>query len=241
MRQRERTTERYDTSQLTASNRGHLVHRDYAAHFFRWGHARRFAGGRRVLDVGCGRDCPLARVLNYPMNARPAAYVGIDVKVIDQAPGDRWVEAIGEFDFVTRWPEVAETGERFDLVACFEVIEHMAPADGAALLAGCRALLADGGILLLSTPVFDGRAAAAHIHEYTADELHGALVAAGFRIARRHGTFASYPVMKKAASASDLAMLERLREYYSDDVAACFLAPLYPDASRNCVWVCEGA
>ena len=244
MRQKARTAARYDTSQLTDDNRGGTVNRDYLAHCLRWGWARRFVDNdTRVLDVGCGRDAPLARALRFPPAARPAYYLGVDVQVVDRAPGDRWCEALGEFDFVERWREVAaaadEDGGLFDLVVSFECIEHMRREDGLRLLEGLRGCLADDGTLLLSTPVYNGRAAAAHLHEWTAAELGEAIAGAGFEVVRRHGTFASYPDMRRAAAPADLALLESCREFYSDDVAACFLAPKYPDASRNCAWVCR--
>lgn len=243
MKQRAKTTERFDTSQLTGQNRGNNVHRDYLAHVFRWGWASRWTGGKRVLDVGCGRDTPLARTINYPMGAVPKAYVGVDYQKVDKAPGFAWCEVIGEFDFSSRWREICDTGERFDLVVSFESIEHMSRADGLNLLEGMRALCV--GKLLLSTPCFNGRAAAAHVHEWRVDELRDALVEKGFRVVDRFGTFASYPDVKKALAADGERgrvlgeALERAREFYGDDVLACYLAPLYPDRARNNVWVCE--
>lgn len=252
MKQRARTDARYDTSQLTEANRGEVVHRDYLAHCLRWGWARRFveAAGRgtaRVLDVGCGRDCPLARVLNFPPGARPAYYLGVDYQAVDRAPGDRWVETLGGFDFVERWREVRDAaldeGGLFDLVVCFEVIEHMKKEDGLRLLDGLAGCVAPAGAdrlagkVLLSTPAFNGKAAAAHLHEWRVDELREAFVGAGLDVVGRYGTFASYPDIKRAADPADLALLETCRQFYSDDVAACFLAPKYPDASRNVAWV----
>jgi hypothetical protein len=97
--------------------------------------------------------------------------------------------------------------------------------------------LRPGGTLLLSTPVFDGKAAANHIHEYTVPELRAEVEAAGFYVAERYGTFANARELKKVATPEQLATLEGINRFYSTDVTACFLAPLYPDASRNNVWV----
>ena len=96
--------------------------------------------------------------------------------------------------------------------------------------------LKPGGMLLLSTPVFNGKAAANHVHEWDIPELATAVMDAGFSIEGRHGTFASYPDIKRVAIPEHLTILEQLRQFYSDEVTACFLAPMYPDQSRNNVW-----
>lgn len=232
-KQKAKTRKRYDTSQLTSSLRGHLVHRDYAAHFFRWGWAKRFIkAGMRVLDVGCGRDTPLAKVLKGNLSHVPSIYLGVDYQEVDAPAGNSWVRTLGGFDFATRYEEIE--GPKFDVVVCFEAIEHMRKKDGLRLLAGLKHHLAPDGKILLSTPVYDGRRmAAAHLHEWKFEELRDALTASGLKMYTVFGTFASYPDIKKAATSHDLNVLERLRDYYDDDVAACFLAPMYPTASRN--------
>lgn len=230
---------RFDTTQLRASVHGRLVHRDYAAHFFRWGHARRLMrlAGANVLDVGCGQECPLEWFLQADRSNVPARYVGVDLNPTVGTSGHKWVEVHAAFDFTSRYAELGE--DEFDYAVCMEVIEHMGPDDGRVLLHGVKHCLKPGGTLLLSTPVYNGSQAANHVHEYTVDELRDALANVGFQVVRRWGTFASYPVIKKAASAEDRRCLERLREYYDDEVAACFLAPHYPDHSRNNLWVCR--
>jgi len=229
----------YDTSQLTEQNRGQSVNRDYLAHCFRWGWVRRFIepGKTRVLDIGCGRDTPLSGVLAQSTKGFPAMYLGVDVQAIKER-GIAWWNCEGEFSFPTRWQELKDAGLEFDLAVSFESIEHMPKEDGTRLLEGARALLAPGGTFLLSTPVFNGKAAAAHVHEYTISELMDAINAAGMNVVRRFGTFASYNVLAPRLPPEERALLDELRDFYSDDVMACFLAPKYPDLSRNNVWVC---
>jgi len=38
-----------------------------------------------------------------------------------------------------------------------------------------------------------------------------------------------------------LVLYERCRELYDDAVLACFMAPAFPDQSRNNLWVCKKA
>lgn len=225
-------TRGFDTTSLT-SKRAVEVHRDYAAHFFRWGFARRFVGAAHdVLDVGCGVDAAFVGTTQGGPAAAPRSYLGIDLNRLDRVPQRAWARYSGLTDFTQVYRKVG----RFDVILCLEVIEHMTVAAGGELLRGLRHCLKDDGVLLLSTPVFNGKAAKNHIHEYTVEELALALRHAKLDVVRRYGTFASWRDLKKAASREEVALLEQLHDYYAHDVTACFLAPLYPDASRNNVW-----
>jgi len=226
---------RFDTTALTESSHGYRVHRDYAAHFFRWGWASRAIDNTmRVLDVGCGADFPFVKVLvGAYAHGVPREYVGVDMNPLTRPPSRPWATFHGEFDFTSRYIELGT----FDVIINFEVIEHMGTTDGLGLLRGMRECLSPGGRIFLSTPVFDGKAAANHIHEYTILELAAAVDEAGLVVERRYGTFANYREIKKVCTPEQLEWLDGLNKFYSTDVTACFLAPLYPDASRNNVWV----
>lgn len=237
---------RYDTTQLHETGHGQRVHRDYAAHFFRWGWASRFVKSKetRVLDVGCGQDLPLVKILTASLSTVPAKYVGVDLNKITRRTGISWVEAIlDEFDFPGGgWEVVARDHGPFDLVSCFEVIEHMHKVDGERLLAGIRECMADGAKLLLSTPVYNMRKMAAnHIHEWTVDELRESIEASGLRVVERFGTFASWNDIKRVCTDAERELVDQVGRFYGGDVLACFLAPKYPDASRNNAWVVEKA
>lgn len=228
----------YDTTSLTEQSHGYKVHRDYAAHFFRWGFVRRHVGNSdQVLEIGCGADFPFRKSITYPMHV-PARYVGVDLNPLKNAPSRGPWTFHGSFNFNERY---AELGNDFNIVVSLEVIEHMTFSHGQELLAGAKHCLAPGGQFFLSTPVFDGKAAANHIHEYTIPELFDAVKAAGFRVVERFGTFANQRDLKQVCTPEQWETLRLLNRYYSTDVTACFLAPLYPDASRNNLWVLEHA
>jgi 2-polyprenyl-3-methyl-5-hydroxy-6-metoxy-1,4-benzoquinol methylase len=231
---------RFDKTQLRASNHGRLVHRDYAAHFFRWGWVLDRVESRKtkILDIGCGQDVSLVRVLSHSLNTVPKSYVGVDLNKIDKKPGMAWIDAIyDEFNFIDRWRQIVDLGP-FDLITCFEMIEHMHAKDGAKLLKRAAALLTPGGTFALSTPVYNGRRMAAnHIHEWTIPELGVAVARAGLVVAARHGTFASWPEIKKVCTKFEKELVEELHAFHSHEVLSCFLAPKYPNASRNNVWL----
>jgi hypothetical protein len=97
----------------------------------------------------------------------------------------------------------------------------------------------EGGVLLLSTPVYDGKARARnHIHEYTIPELQELLEKAGFKVYQRYGTFMNKNDAKRVMTPAQKEVYMALSKFYSNDVLSTFLAPLHPDHSRNNVWVC---
>lgn len=236
---RQREARRFDRTQLKAAGHGRTVNRDYAAHFFRWGWvARQIKQGESILDIGCGQDQPLLYVLAARIQTVPDVYVGVDLNPITKKSNCKWADIYDNFDFVTNG--VAFLEERytpFDVAVCLEVVEHMELPDGAKLLGNVFSLLRPGGRFYLSTPVFDGYRAANHIHEYTIPELKEVCEKAGFTVERRIGTFASKPDIKRVAGPAELEVYQKLEEWFGGDVMATFLAPLYPDASRNNLWV----
>lgn len=217
--------------------RGHLqwCHRDSLAHLTRWAFAGRFIDGtKEVLDVGCGPDVQLVNILTMPRNNVPKRYVGVDLNNQPQRhPTRQWATIHWQFNFIERFSELG----RFDVVTNLEVLEHMERANGLKFLAGLKGCLKPDGTLLLSTPVFDGHAASVHLHEWKIDELAEAIKEVGLRVENRFGTFASAPAIRRVASEEDLRLIERLKPYYGGEYLSIVLAPLYPDASRNNLWV----
>lgn len=107
--------------------------------------ARRPLSGRRALDIGCG-----AGLLSEPLARLGAAVVGLDAAPETVAVAQAHADAQGlAIDY--RAGSVEDlTDERFDLVCCMEVIEHV--ADPAGFVRGLARALAPGGLLILSTP-----------------------------------------------------------------------------------------
>lgn len=234
------TSREFDKTSLHAHIQGYQVHRDYAAHFFRWGWvSRKFIDPtKKVLDIGCGPDGSLARVLSYKANGIPKSYLGVDLnKLGDNMPGFKWCSFKGSFNFSEKWQTLKSDGP-FDVITCFEVVEHMRMPHMRKLLRGALSLLAPNGRMILSTPVFNGKMAKNHINELTIKTLQSELNKAGWSVLNRWGTFMSDGTRKKVVTPEQNALIEQLKEFYSTDVLACFLAPLYPDHSRNNVWIC---
>ncbi|MCM8731128.1 bifunctional 2-polyprenyl-6-hydroxyphenol methylase/3-demethylubiquinol 3-O-methyltransferase UbiG [Hephaestia sp. GCM10023244] len=101
--------------------------------------------GKTALDVGCGAG----------LLAEPLARLGAQVTGLDAAPENIAAAtahaAESGLDIAYRAGELAGlAGTRFDLVTCLEVIEHV--ADTPAFVRGLADVLADDGLLIVSTP-----------------------------------------------------------------------------------------
>ena len=243
---REKTDREYDTTQLHANGHGKTLHRDYSGHFFRWSFARRFIDAKtNVLEVGCGEDKPLSKILTGGAAAHVNTYVGVDLNKLKPS-GSQRLTFLGEFNFVERYKDLIKLRpEGYDVLVTLEVIEHMAEAHQIKFLKACVACLKPGGIMIISTPCYDGvHHAKNHIRELTVDELQKMLVKAGFTISQRFGTFMNIKYIGKAetdriSKSAVLEMRKALEQYFDSDAISNIFGPLYPDHARNNIWVCK--
>ena len=147
--------------------RGQLVE---AEHLVRYWWAAQIAADKRVLDAGCG----LGYGTELLMSAGARATIGVDVseETIEAArakAGDGVELDVGDI------AGLSYEDDSFDLVVCFEVIEHVRDPERA--LDELARVLAPGGVLALSSPnrneYPDGNPH--HIREYTPEEFEASL------------------------------------------------------------------
>jgi len=143
---------------------------DYLVHRYLWpdiGHAvataraRIGAGRPAVLDLGCGN--------------RPYAdlFAGCDYLAVDRTTED------SRPDVVTDATRLALAGERFDLVLCSQVIEHV--PDPPALVRESFRVLRPGGFLVLTGPFWWPLHEEPHdYHRFTRHGFQHLLRSAGF-------------------------------------------------------------
>jgi 2-polyprenyl-6-hydroxyphenyl methylase/3-demethylubiquinone-9 3-methyltransferase len=102
--------------------------------------------GLRVLDIGCG-----AGILCEPLARLGAVVIGLD-------PSKENIEAArlhaGQADLLIDYrcgnaEELAQTGDRFDLVLAMEVVEHVADVD--LFLESCAKLMRPNGLMIVAT------------------------------------------------------------------------------------------
>lgn len=103
--------------------------------------------GKTALDIGCG-----AGLMTEPLARMGASATGIDAAPENVAAASAHAEAGGlAIDYrATSVEALAATGARFDLITCLEVVEHVAGRES--FFAALAALLAPGGLAILSTP-----------------------------------------------------------------------------------------
>jgi SAM-dependent methyltransferase len=164
--------------------RGRLIEAEHLARYW-W--ASRLVKDRRVLDAGCGTGYGASAFAEA--GARAVVGVDLDEDVLAEAqPAMHSVVELRRADIRHLPFEDAS----FDVVVCFETLEHLETPDLA--LDEFARVLGQDGLLIVSSP---NRSVYPpgnphHHHEYTPDELEGALAErfANVRLFRQHDWFA---------------------------------------------------
>jgi 2-polyprenyl-3-methyl-5-hydroxy-6-metoxy-1,4-benzoquinol methylase len=242
--------EGYNTTQLDPETvfERHVYHRDQFAHYLRWTHILKIIGAKAIiLDIGCGTGNML-KVL-YHNRHTPYMYLGVDVRTktinnnVEKYGHLKWAH-FKNVDFCkSSVPSLLSTG-KFEYITCFEVFEHIGKENGPQFLANVCKQMDKDTKLFISTPCYNGVDVAdnhiinGQIGEYTFKEMKE-ILSEFFTIEDVFGTFASqadyYPHLSKA----DQLTFAELSKYYDSNLVSVIFAPLYPEYSRNCLWVCK--
>jgi 2-polyprenyl-3-methyl-5-hydroxy-6-metoxy-1,4-benzoquinol methylase len=190
---------------VPAEMHGELVEAEHIARY-RW--ATAFCEGRRVLDAGCG----VGYGAGLLRQAGAAEVVAVDLAeaVIEVARNEVPEGVICE---VADLRSLTYPDESFDLVVCFEVIEHVEEQDR--VLDQLARVLRPDGLLLISSPnrghYVPGNPH--HKHEYVPAELRAALEGrfGAVRLLPQHAMLASVIGSTDEAPSRD-ARVERLVE-----------------------------
>jgi SAM-dependent methyltransferase len=147
-------------------------------HFARYLFAGRLARRKRVLDIGCGTGYGAVEL------AKSAAWVvALDVSPEAAAAAQAASAAQNVACLAASADAIPLASGSFDLITCFEVIEHL--NTWPALLAEAHRLLAPGGQFIVSTPnklyYAESRQEIGpnpyHVHEFDYEEFKAALSA----------------------------------------------------------------
>lgn len=240
-----KTTTKYNKTQLTPQQEfeRHIYHRDQFAHYLRWSHVLKNAKiGQSILDFGCGTGEMLE--LFYRNKYRPSRYLGLDIRkqTVDQNNEKFEKLDFAEFRQADLCAEL-DLGETFDIITCFEVIEHIGHANADAFLDNIAFHCNENTVVYLSTPNYDPKVGAAKNHiidgeigEWDHKELEAKL-SEYFTIEKKYGTFASIKDYKPLLNDWQKKMFEELRAYYDTNMLSVIMAPFFPDAARNTLWV----
>lgn len=140
-------------------------------HLARYRFAVTLAAGRSVLDVGCGEGYGTAILSEAGAGIR----CGVDLATAVVARARRRYGASGPRFVAADAVRLPFADGAFALVTCFEVIEHLERPQQ--LLAECRRVCAEDGLVLISTPnrLMTVERSAFHVREYDPGELQDLL------------------------------------------------------------------
>lgn len=228
---------------MQAAERG-IVHRDMIAHALRWTHVLKLAKiGQRILDYGSGTG-QLAEVM-YRNRYKPSLYLGLEYSANKVATCKLKYQDLpwAEFKQLDIIKEMAHVDKPFDIIASFEVVEHVNKKNVDSYFQNMKAYADENTIILISTPVYDEHVGAASNHiidgvvqEFRYEELKNAIERNGFEIVDVFGTFASQKDYKPIMNDWQTKMFEHLTKYYDSNLISNLMAPFFPEHSRNCLW-----
>jgi hypothetical protein len=166
-------------------------------------------------------------------------YIGIDYNKLEMPKAFENTKFKPTLIGNVAFPDVQLPVEKFNVITCFEVLEHVEPLHAYKMLEGIRDRLDDNGMAFISTPVYDAHVGAAdnHVNEMTYQVMQNMLHKVGLEVDAHYGTFASIKDYKEMIAKDDLdSIFSRLRDYYDSNYLATIFAPLYPHRARNVLW-----
>jgi SAM-dependent methyltransferase len=115
-------------------------------HWHRYAFARRIARGKRVLDAACGEGYGSAMLAGVARDV-----VGVDIDDTSIAHARERYGAAANVRYERRDATALDFADAsFDVVTCFETLEHVEAQE--AMLDGFVRVLADDGVLIISSP-----------------------------------------------------------------------------------------
>jgi cyclopropane fatty-acyl-phospholipid synthase-like methyltransferase len=244
---------KYNTTDLdpVTTFERHVFHRDQFAHYLRWTHILKEAKiGETIVDFGCGKGNLLE--VFYRNKFKCKKFIGIDIRkqTIESAkekfkPVD-WAEFITD-DLI--YPKEDYSKFQADKVCTFEVVEHVGKQNIDSFLKNFKSCGNENAIYYLSTPNYDEKVGAAGNHTYDSGDERGIAIQEfshlelqehlekHFVIVKKYGTFASIRDYKPLMNDWQLHMFNSLKEYYDSNLLSNLMAPLFPEQSRNTLWI----
>ena len=115
-------------------------------HLHRYGFAKEFVEGKKVLDLACGEGYGSAILAE-----KAEEVIGIDInEVVIKHACTKYVKDNLKFMKSSMTEVAIEENKLFDVIICFEALEHIEEQNKA--IAEVKRLLKDGGVFIVSMP-----------------------------------------------------------------------------------------
>ncbi len=183
-------------------------------HYHRYALASRYVRGKRVLDLACGEGYG-----SKLLAAEASAVIGVDIEesAVEHASRTYGGEGLSFRTGSITDPDTLADEASFDVIVCFEAIEHV--ADHQAVLHLVKSRLTSGGLLLMSTPDTDvytaehGNDNPFHVKEMSRSQFEGLLQGSFRHVALLEQNVAVGSLLKPAEpdAAADGVYLNTLR------------------------------
>lgn len=249
-------TKKYNTTDLNPEStfERHVFHRDQFAHYLR---RCKILNDTSIWETTCDFWCGnwnLLQVL-YRNKFKQKKYIWIDIRkqTIEKAKEKfkdvDWAEFVVE-DLVNPQNWVNFSDIQADRVCSFEVLEHVWKQNGDKFMINFRECGNKDATYYLSTPNFDEKVWAAWNHtydswdwrwvavqEFTHQEIQELIDKNWLKVVQKFGTFASQRDYKELMNDRQKEMYNHLKEYYDSNLLSNLMAPLFPEQSRNTMWI----
>jgi SAM-dependent methyltransferase len=201
-------------------------------HLARYKFASGFVGGKDVLDIACGVGYGSALLAESGAHS----VEGVDIR--DENVHYAKTSYCAKNLFFSQG-DITSHGqpESYDLIVCFETIEHIDCYNSALL--NCHRLLRPGGTLLISSPnrplsspgrwILDPPENRFHVREFTVAELYLLLEAAGFSVSRNDVFGQGFQWVSKSLIITKVLRKCFIRPFGSTDVTRCQHSVLSPN------------
>jgi len=166
--------------------------RHYKYMLGRYLYSLKYIRNKAALDCACGLGWGSFLISDY---TRELLSIDLDKNAIDFS-NSTWKSA--KLNFIQHSAlELDSLNRKFDVILCFELIEHLQFSDGAKLLQQANRVLAENGLIILSswfpgtqeTGQNKGLKNEFHLHLYTKEEMRDLLARSGFSKPRFLGSF----------------------------------------------------
>lgn len=205
----------------------------------------------KVLDIGCG-EMNTAKMLNSSVVVEKksvlAEYVGVDIdylmaeKARAAYKGYETLNARFHIQDLTVNSRLPFEDGYFDLIICFEFMEHIQPRFLPAILSEAHRLLNKDGKALFSTPNSNGsneQLPKDHIYEYSFEECLTLFMQAGFNVTNAMGVCVNITKIPKEEKDKLRPLLNRFYAAFGENsaMAAVATAPLFdPTNCKNVIY-----